>query len=128
LLLGDRGTEPPDSEARREALPFFCVSVWSFARSMQRHLWGFHEDDEAFQREVREKLDPARQEASLLLGMNSPKPTMIYLKLLTSFLLPTFVVLRLTNPPLSLPMQWERATESSPPRCPFSTLVTLLVS
>jgi predicted membrane chloride channel (bestrophin family) len=29
---------------------------------MQRHLWGFHEDDEAFQREVRARLQPFEAE------------------------------------------------------------------
>ena len=52
----------PDPETRREALEFLCNSVWAFARSEQRHLWGFHEDDAAFQREVRAKLDPFEAE------------------------------------------------------------------
>ena len=30
----------PDPELRRQALTFFCNSVWAFSRSMQRHLWG----------------------------------------------------------------------------------------
>lgn len=61
----------PDPEARREALIFFCDSVWAFARSMQRHLWGFHEDDENFQRDVRERLDP-REAEGLIVARHKP--------------------------------------------------------
>jgi predicted membrane chloride channel (bestrophin family) len=52
----------PDPEIRKESLEFFCNSVWSFSRSMQRHLWGLHEDDEAFQKDVRDVLDPFEAE------------------------------------------------------------------
>ena len=61
----------PNPDARREALGFFCDSVWAFSRSMQRHLWGFHEDDAAFQRDVREKLDP-REAEGLITARHKP--------------------------------------------------------
>jgi predicted membrane chloride channel (bestrophin family) len=38
---------------------------------MQRHLWGFHEDDAAFQRDVREKLDP-REAEGLIAARHKP--------------------------------------------------------
>jgi predicted membrane chloride channel (bestrophin family) len=38
---------------------------------MQRHLWGFHEDDAAFQIEVREKLDP-REAEGLIAARHKP--------------------------------------------------------
>jgi ion channel-forming bestrophin family protein len=61
----------PDPEIRRQKLEFFCDSVWAFARSMQRHLWGFHEDDAAFQRDVRERLGP-REAEGLIAARHKP--------------------------------------------------------
>lgn len=52
----------PDPELRAQALEFFCNSVWAFARSLQRHLWGEYEDDENFRREVSERLEPFEAE------------------------------------------------------------------
>ena len=52
-----------DEEERLRKLSRLSKSVWSFSRALARHLSDPNEDEEAFQNDVREWLDPEQAEA-----------------------------------------------------------------
>mmetsp|Transcript_19332 Transcript_19332/g.25533 ORF Transcript_19332/g.25533 Transcript_19332/m.25533 type:complete len:501 (-) Transcript_19332:527-2029(-) len=52
-----------DMEERAEKLNRLSKSVWSFSRALARHLTPPDEDEEQFQKDVRERLDPEQAEA-----------------------------------------------------------------
>lgn len=51
-----------DEQLCREALKNLELGVWEFSRSLQRHLLTAKEDEEAFQKEVRARLNPKAAE------------------------------------------------------------------
>ena len=52
-----------DPLLRRKALRDLELAIWEFPRSLQRHLLRAQEDEEVFQSEVRDRLDPRDAEA-----------------------------------------------------------------
>lgn len=60
-LLSESYEEDPLQ--RRKALSDLELAIWEFPRSLQRHLLRSQEDEEVFQKEVRERLDPENAEA-----------------------------------------------------------------
>eukprot|EP00957_Ditylum_brightwellii_P113819 8677458-Ditylum_brightwellii.AAC.1 len=52
-----------DEEVKAEKLNRLSKSVWSFSRALARHLTPPDEDEEQFQKDVRERLEPAQAEA-----------------------------------------------------------------
>ena len=52
-----------DEEERARKLDKLSKSVWSFSRALARHLTPPEEDEEAFQKDVRERIDPEQAEA-----------------------------------------------------------------
>ena len=52
-----------DPIKRKEVLNELEKAIWEFPRSLQRHLLRADEDEESFQKDVREKLDPEAAEA-----------------------------------------------------------------
>uniref|UniRef100_A0A7S2MDP3 Uncharacterized protein n=1 Tax=Helicotheca tamesis TaxID=374047 RepID=A0A7S2MDP3_9STRA len=52
-----------DADERADKLNRLSKSVWSFSRALARHLTPPEEDEEQFQKDVRERLEPAQAEA-----------------------------------------------------------------
>ena len=58
-----RASPAVDEGERSRKLVQLSKSVWAFSRSLARHLTPPEEDEAAFQRDVRERLDPEQAEA-----------------------------------------------------------------
>uniref|UniRef100_A0A6V2D0K4 Uncharacterized protein n=1 Tax=Ditylum brightwellii TaxID=49249 RepID=A0A6V2D0K4_9STRA len=66
VRMGEAWCDPklePNPYIRAELLDNLSRAVWSFPRSLTRHLSDSEEDEEPFKQEVREKLKPERAEA-----------------------------------------------------------------
>uniref|UniRef100_A0A7S4UXZ8 Bestrophin homolog n=1 Tax=Ditylum brightwellii TaxID=49249 RepID=A0A7S4UXZ8_9STRA len=66
VRMGEAWCDPklePNPYIRAELLDNLSRAVWSFPRSLARHLSNPEEDEEPFKQEVREKLKPERAEA-----------------------------------------------------------------
>lgn len=64
-----------DEDRRAEQLNQLALAVWSFARSLARHLTPPEEDEEQFQADVRERLKPEQAEA-LIAAVHRPNRAM----------------------------------------------------
>ena len=68
----DAAADSRTTAAQRQAdLSRVALAVWAFVRAMKRHLSPDHEDEEDFQREVRQRLPPA-QATALIAARHRP--------------------------------------------------------
>ena len=67
-----QGATPENEQKRKQQLDDLALAVWEFPRSLNRHLLRGQEDEEAFAKDVRERLDS--EVAETLIGVRH-RPT-----------------------------------------------------